>query len=53
MIRAPSSGSPAARSSSISETRVSARIFLVWTASREISRIGEPSGALATFTSEQ
>ena len=43
MIRAPSSGSPSARSSSISETRGSARMFLVCSASREISRIGEPS----------
>src|SRR5256885_1146383 len=53
MIRAPSSGSPAARSSSISETLLSSRIFLVCTASREISRIGEPSAWAATLTREQ
>src|SRR3954466_6042926 len=53
MIRAPSSGSPSARWSSISETLESPRIFLVCKASREISRIGEPSEKLATLTSEQ
>src|SRR5258708_33472542 len=53
MIRDPSSGSPSARSSSISETLESARMFLVCSARREISRIGEPSAWLATVTNEQ
>src|SRR4051812_47355624 len=53
MIRAPSSGSPSLRSSSISETLESPRIFRVCRASPEISRIGEPSGWLARLTSEQ
>jgi len=53
MIRDPSSGSPSARSSSISDTRGSASTFLVWIARREINRSGEPSGSLATLTSEQ
>ena len=53
MTRAPCKGSPALRSSSISETRGSARMFLVCTARREIRRSGAPSAAVATLTSEQ
>lgn len=52
-MRAPSSGSPARRSSSISDTRASARIFFVCAASRDTRMSGAPSAALATLTSEQ
>src|SRR3954465_3823313 len=53
MIRAPSRGSPAARSSSISDTRPSPRIFFVCSASREMSSTGDASAWLATLTNEQ
>ena len=49
MIRAPSRGSPGARSSSISDTRGSASRLRVCSARREISSTGAPSGALATL----
>src|SRR5262249_14057956 len=53
MTRAPSSGSPPLRSSSIRDTRLSARRFWVCNASLESRSSGEPSTAVATFTSEQ
>src|SRR5262249_42512582 len=53
ITRAPCRGSPSLRSSSINETRGSARTFLVWTASREISSSGAPLVAVAMLTNEQ
>lgn len=53
MMRAPSSGSPARRSSSISDTRGSEAIFWVCNASAETRRSGAPSASGATLTSEQ
>src|SRR5258708_5958293 len=53
MMRPPCRGSPSLRSSIMSEARLSERMFLVWTARREISSSGAPSAAVATFTSEE
>jgi hypothetical protein len=47
VTRAPCSGSPGLRSSIISETRGSARMFLVCTARREINSSGAPSASVA------
>jgi len=52
ITRAPSSGSPPWFVEHEGDPR-SARMFLVCTASREISSSGEPSASLATLTNEQ